>query len=439
MPSTKERSSQPEVILSANVSHYYYTALALYRASYLKRYICAIGLTHQNPWFSKALPRRWQKKLQGRDISGVDPRLVRCIWVAEILQRALPGLGLISRDRGDWLNNYIYDILAKPWVDSCDIFHFVSSVGLYSARKAKAAGSLVLCDIRTEYPDYQFRILAEEYSRLGLPYNPPGLLYDGKVKAEYALADYLIVPSLYAKRTFVEAGYDERTVLVLPYGVDLEHFFVAAREGETGDAIQVSGTHSDRFRIVYVGQVVPRKGVHYLIEAFNTLDKSSMELLLIGRVDETMSPLVNRAAECNAKIRIVGELPKKELYRLYNSAAVLVLPSLADSWGLVVLEAMACGVPVIVSENTGSAEAIQEGVNGYVVPIRNPEALQEKLIYLYEHPEMRQEMGLAARCSAMDFSWERYGQRLLSLYDGILSNRGIGVSRSRHGLSSDNP
>jgi glycosyltransferase involved in cell wall biosynthesis len=426
---SEKRPDHLEVILSANVSHYYYTALALQQAYYLKRYICAIGIRRENLWLAQLLPDYWQKKLRGRDISGIDTNLIRSIWGAELLQRGLPHLGLISQERGNWLNNYLYDILARRWVESCDIFHFVSSIGLYSARRAKANSSLIVCDIRTEYPAYQFQILAEEYRRLGLPYNPPGLLYDKKIKAEYAISDYLIVPSLYAKRTFIQAGFDSQSIFVLPYGVDLKKFFISDDDGDINKTIQTSARQCHTFRIIYVGQIVPRKGVHYLIEAFNKLAINDAELLLVGFIDETMYPTVKKAVKHNLRIRIVGELPKTELYRLYNSASVFVLPSLADSWGLVTLEAMACGLPVIVTENTGSSEAVHEGVNGFIVPIRDAEALQEKLIYLYEHCDLRQEMGQAARRSVMDFTWERYGQRLLDAYSEIIKKGNLCLQR----------
>jgi glycosyltransferase involved in cell wall biosynthesis len=416
-----------EVILSANVSHYYYAALALQQANSLKRYICAISIRKEKPLFAHFLPDYWQKKLKGRNISDIDKRLTRSIWVAELLQRGLPYLGLISSDRGNLLNNYLFDLLAQRWVESCDIFHFVSSIGLHSARKAKANGSLVVCDVRTEYPDCQFQLLAEEYNNLGLSYNPPGLLYDERIKAEYGLADYLIVPSNYAKRTFVEAGFDPKSVFVLPYGVDLEHFLISDSKGERKDADETGGRHRNTFRIIYVGQIVPRKGVHYLIEAFNKLKINDAELLLVGGIDQSMHPILEEAVRRNRKIRAVGESPRLDLYHLYNTGSVFVLPSLADSWGLVVLEAMACGLPVIVTENTGSSQAVEEGVNGFIVPIRDAEALHRKLIYLYEHPDVRQEMGRAASCSARKFTWEQYNKGLLDIYREII-RRGTGNS-----------
>ena len=407
------------VILSSNISHYIYTARALQDAGYLKRYICAIAVSKSAAKLVRLLPKQWQVKLKARDITFLDSKRVHIIWLAEILQRGLPVLRLLSPDRGNWINNYLYDFLASWNVEACDIFHFVNGIGLYSARKAKAKGSITVCDIRTEYPDYQFQILADEYAELGIPYNPPGLSYDAKIKAEYMVSDYLIVPSRYAKRTFVEKGFDPRKIFVVPYGVDLEHFSRAADH-------DLVAQQDGKFRILYVGQIIPRKGVHYLIQAFNQLDIGNAELLLVGSLDDTMRSFMEVALKENPRIKHFHHLPKLELSQLYNSGSVFVLPSLADSWGLVVLEAMACGLPVIVTENVGSGEAVEEGINGYIIPIRNVEALKEKLLYLFETPDVRARMSQAALRTIDNYTWERYGQGIIKVYKEIITReRGL--------------
>ncbi len=419
--SQKEHIEKYQVILSANVTHYYYAALALQNAGHLKHYICAIGFRGGKPWFHRLLPEHWQKKLQGRDISGIAANRTRSVWAAELLQRGLPQLGLISLEQGNWLNNYIFDYLARFYVQSCDIFHFVNGIGLFSARKAKSKGCLVVCDVRTEHPEYQEPIVAEEYARLGLPYTPAGRLYERKIKAEYAIADTLIVPSEYAKRTFVQAGFKAHTIWVVPYGVDQRLF---SREPDLEHHIQATRGYSERktnpFRVIYAGQIIPRKGVHYLLEAFSRMKTQNAELLLIGSSEPAMFPVLQKAMRDTPNIHLVGEIPKIELFRYYNSGSVLVLPSLADACGLVVLEAMACGLSVIVTENTGSKEAVQQGVNGFIVPIRDAHAIQEKLIFLYEHRDVLQAMSQAALLSVREFTWDRYGQRLLDAYQGML-------------------
>ncbi len=400
-----------QVILSANVSHYYYAALALQQAGYLQRYICAVRVGKRQKWLYRVLPNYWEKKLRGREIPGIDSTKVRSIWLPELLQKGLPKLHITSPDRSNWVNNYLFDWRARTWVTKCDVFHFVSSVGLYSARKAKKGGAIIVCDERTEYPDFQRRIVLEEQEYLGIKADVPGALDDRKIKAEYKIADYIIVASNYAKRTFLEAGFPEQKLFVVPYGVDLHQF--EAREKSGGI-----------FRVVFAGQVIPRKGVHYLIQAFQELALPNSELLLVGTVDASMRNIVGRAVKQTPGIRAVGNVPRLELFRYYESGAVFVLPSLADTFGLVVTEAMACGLPVIITENTGSQDLVTDGREGFVVPIRSVQALKEKLLLLYQDEGLRRAMGEAARVKVLEFTWERYGERLLEVYWDIGARAG---------------
>ena len=86
---------------------------------------------------------------------------------------------------------------------------------------------------------------------------------------------------------------------------------------------------------------------------------------------------------------------------------------------------MAAGLPVIVTENTGAKQLIRDGLEGFIVPIRDAGALQEKLLWLYEHPQQRRAMGRAAARRVRQFTWERYRQRLLTVYDQILAREGL--------------
>jgi glycosyltransferase involved in cell wall biosynthesis len=112
------------------------------------------------------------------------------------------------------------------------------------------------------------------------------------------------------------------------------------------------------------------------------------------------------------------------LSRYYSNSSVFVLPSLADSFALVVLEAMACGVPVIVTENTGSKEVFRDGVDGFVVPIRDVEAIKEKILFLYENRDVCQAMGEAARQRASEVTWDRLERRAVEIYGAIESSIG---------------
>jgi len=351
------------------------------------------------------LPEYLRKKLEGRRLRGIPADKVRQIKMPELIAQGLAKTKVTSVDQANWLQNNYFDWIAKHWVEDCEVLHFVSSIGLYSARRAKSAGASIICDVRQEHPNFQEKMLLEEQETFGLKREIKGQLYEERVLEEFTLADYFFVPSEHAKNTFVAEGFPNDQIFVLHYGIDLNYFYKLERE----DSI---------FRILYVGQITLRKGVHYLLQAVRELNLSQVELLLIGQVDPSMEPLLSRYP---GLFRHIPSLPKVELPKYYSHSSVLVLPSLADSFGLVVLEAMACGLPVIVSENTGSKEVLMEGVEGFVVPIRDVEAIKEKISFLYENRGVCREMGAVARRTAQQVTWEKYERRAVEIYDIIES------------------
>ncbi len=108
----------------------------------------------------------------------------------------------------------------------------------------------------------------------------------------------------------------------------------------------------------------------------------------------------------------------------YQKADVFVMPSLADSYALVVLEAMSAGLTVIISENSGTADLIENGCEGFVVPIRNTREIAEKLTFLYENREQRAHMGMAATSAASVLSWENYETVCARFYESLFSDDG---------------
>jgi starch synthase len=405
-------------IVLSNIPHYHHLAQALHQAGLLERYITAPALLagEQAPAW---LPGNLRLKLEGRRLHGVPKASVRQLRWPEILQRLLPAAGAMSRERANWMNNQLFDRRSLRLISDCEVFHFVSSVGLYCARKAKAAGATIICDVRQEHPAFQRRILTEEAQIFGMEPNITGFTYEGKVLEEFALADYIVVPSTHAKRTFLDQGFAPGKLLLLPYGVDIRHF----RNEEKADKT---------FRVIYAGSLTIRKGPQYLLEAFAHMRPANAELVLVGPLDPAFNKVL---ARYEGSFRYVGVVPKVALTHLYNSSSVFVLPSLADSYSLATLEAMACGLPVIVSENTGAADAVDHGKHGFIVPIRNAAAIRQYLELLSENEDLRREMGGRAAVRAREMNWSRYGNEALRHYREMelkkmeLKNAGLTSSR----------
>ena len=257
----------------------------------------------------------------------------------------------------------------------------------------------------------QQEILLEEYKIWQVP--PPEFAPDRieRCVAEYEEAHAITVPSLFAKRSFLENGIAEERVFLCPYGVDLSEFRPDVKRDEV-------------FRIIYVGQITVRKGIGYLLEAVEPLvRKHKCELWLVGEVDSRMRRVLDRY---KSVFEYKGVYPRKELWRLYSQASVLVLASVEEGFGLVQAQAMACGVPVIATTNTGAEDLFTDGVEGFIVPIRSPEAIREKLEWMMDNEELRERMAAAALEQVKKLGgWDSYGDRVDLVYRGLAARHSI--------------
>jgi glycosyltransferase involved in cell wall biosynthesis len=254
------------------------------------------------------------------------------------------------------------------------------------------------------------QILAEEAARV--PDYAATLQFDrfpgslrARFESEIETAHRIFVLSTFQKRTFVEAGVDEGKLVVTPLGVDLELFQPAPirRSDET-------------FRIMFAGQITQRKGISYLFDAFARASIPNSELVLVGRVCGT-----NKAWSHLQGVRHIPHVPRWKLPELYRQADVFVLPSLVEGFPATAIEAMACGLPVIVSENTFGSDVVQDAENGFLVPIRDPDAIADRLRYLHAHTAERLRVGMAARKRAATFSWDDYAGRVAAIVANGLS------------------
>jgi glycosyltransferase involved in cell wall biosynthesis len=328
-------------------------------------------------------------------------------------------LPLLNTNQGhlDILYRY-YDLLAASCLPEVDVLLAWSQVSLYTMRKAKKRGITVILEHPMVHVNTWMNLMKEEYARTGiqkgLKYSLFTSLMEKRMLAEYETADYINVNSSYSRRTFIQNGVPARKLILTPLGIDTDFF---------KPAVSVSASEKIKFQVLYVGRLELLKGVHYLIEAFAALNLPDSELLLVGRVLPEMQPFLEKYA---GTYTYLGHKNQEELREIYQGASVLVLPSVQESFGLVLTEAMACGVPVIATENTGGPDIITEGQNGFVVPIRNVAAIQEKIMVLYNSRCCLPGMSDNARKTVMErFSLEVYSTWIGHLLKNAVRLNGV--------------
>jgi glycosyltransferase involved in cell wall biosynthesis len=223
------------------------------------------------------------------------------------------------------------------------------------------------------------------------------------VRSEVEAADVILVGSEFARQTFIMAGIPPERLLVATYGVDTELFVPDS----------VSCSSSQAFTALFAGSIGQRKGISYLLDAWaiflHSHVRDDARLLLAGSFVGNPAPVLQRAA----LFEHLPHRPLAELPKIFRAASVFVLPSIVEGMPLVVLEAMACGVPCIVTPN-GPADVVRDGVDGFVVPIRDPAAIADRLQRLAEDPELRQQMSRNARARALEYTWASYTDRVLA-------------------------
>ena len=272
-------------------------------------------------------------------------------------------------------------------------------VALPAFGKARRVGARTILNYPIAHHRWQYRFFAEQAERnpefaAALPVFGSAKDHADVLDGEIELADSILVGSTFVRDTFVANGVAPEKIRVIPYGVDAERFSPAPRSQARG---------STPFRVLFVGQIGERKGISYLLKAYETFKKSDTELQLVG--DFVNGADVYRGF--SGLFTHSQNVPQARLPPLFGAADVFVLPTLVEGMPLVVLEAMASGLPVITTPH-GPADVVRDGVDGYIVPCGDSDAIADRLERLYRDRELRLQMGRNARESAERWSWNRY-------------------------------
>jgi len=292
------------------------------------------------------------------------------------------------------------------FVEKCNIFHCWAGHGLYSIKKAKKIGCKVVLECASAHILQQCKILKEEYQIWDLEFNE-NKLNILKLITEYKISDYILVPSIYVKNSFLKEKFPEEKIKVINYGIDLRE-------------IKTNNYNQDKFKIIYTGAIILRKGLQYLLLALKNLKLKDTELIIIGNVEKKIRKILsNLTKEVQIPIKFFNRLPKKLYYLMLANSSLYIFPSLEDGWAMTVLEAMASGLPIITTKNVGASEIIENGKEGFVVNIRDVNSIRDHILYFYENPSEVKRMGENARKKASQYSWEKFVNNLVKFYEEI--------------------
>jgi D-inositol-3-phosphate glycosyltransferase len=266
-----------------------------------------------------------------------------------------------------------------------------------------------------------FHTLAEVKNRARIGEREP----DERIRSERLIiseADQIIVASGHEQQQllrFYEA-LDEQ-IAVVPCGVDLDQFRPLPKP-VAREAVGVRGKHV----LLFVGRLEPLKGIDILLRAAAGLDeRDDVEVIVAGGLSDGHPGEPERlravAAESGLgdRVRFIGPQSQERLVLLYNAADITVVPSYYESFGLVAVESMACGTPVVASRVGGLTSTVRDGETGYLIPWRCPEAFLERIELLLGNETLRSHFGEAARRSVERFRWAAVADQIAAVYRSL--------------------
>jgi glycosyltransferase involved in cell wall biosynthesis len=303
------------------------------------------------------------------------------------------------------------DFACKKFLKDSDVFVFYNGNGLSSCNYANKIGKTTVVEVVNSHVEYQEDLLKQEYESLNLPWQPFHKKDKERRIKEYDAADYILLPSEFVKQSFLAKGFPEEKLLKVPYGFTIP----VQKENRP-----ING-HTT-FNVLYVGSISVRKGIRYLIEAFKMLEIPNKKLIIVGPVEQ-ISGIEDMVITDD--IEFTGVLKGTHLEKIYQWADVFCLPTIEDGYGLVLGEALSHGLPLITTTNSGGLDLIVEGIEGFIVPIRDSLAIFEKLKLLSSNDELLVKMKLAALEKAAGMNgWEASGNILCEKLETVfLKNR----------------
>ncbi len=309
-----------------------------------------------------------------------------------------------------WRARESLDRYVEAQINSQTILVALYSLGLHCGAKAQALGGVYICTRGSTHIQFQSQLLKTEYERLGVQWQGFDPRLVEKEKSEYLQADYIVVPSQFAYESFLDQGIDKKKLIKIPFGARLERFQSKA-----------VSKNSKEFILLFVGSFQARKGIYDLLQAFKKFRHPSKRLIIIGDILPEASIILS--AQDLEKVDFIGTISNEKLAYYYNLADTFVFPSIEDGFGVVIGEAMACGCPVIATTNTGASELITDGVEGFIVPIRSPDIICNRLTQLADDPELQKSMSRAAvkKVEAIG-GWDTFGKNWYEFLSSLSRN-----------------
>ena len=281
-----------------------------------------------------------------------------------------------------------------------------NGVSLNTFTEVKKRGGKTILHSQWMHPYTQEKLLTKEFNKIGIIKKP---IKEERIKRqvlETEIVDWIWCISKLVKDSYLSNGVNEGKLIDLSLGVNYDKYSAVSKKKYQS---------KKEFIILFVGNVNPEKGVHVLLEAVNKSKLENIKIIFNGGLPDYFESIFNNHVQILKHRNISINVNPGEPLQNYGAASIFVLPSVHESFGLVVLEAMAAGLPVIVSDMVGAKDCVKEGVNGYVFSSGNSNELSMIIKKLYNDKDLVYEMGMNSEAIAENYDWKLIVAKLVNL------------------------
>lgn len=394
-PGTQHSNKLAEQLSKRKYLLYFYTGLAISSKSILYK-------------FWKLLPLKIKRKTSNRIVQDLKPKELKLIPFYELkalrqvkemkknddiffgrnkkfqhkisIQLLEKANAIIGFDTSSWIIADKAVLAKKPLILDVSIAHSKSKEVVYKS-------------INSLYPKWGFNLDFKEEKYLVIE------------ELEYQKATAIVVASRFTKETLTQNGVDPKKIFINPYGVDLSKFVYHKRL--TKKTIQ----------FLFVGIVDARKGIPFLLKVWEKFKGEGVSLTLLGPVTDNVKTEIMNYGYNN--VTIAGRVPHSELPGIMGKHDVFIFPSFFEGFGLVILEALACGMPVITTTATAGPDLINNGKEGFVIEPGDEMALEKSLQFFIDNPDQIYSMGKLAVEKAKKYDWDKYGERWIQIINEV--------------------
>ncbi|WP_459073329.1 glycosyltransferase family 4 protein [Halocola ammonii] len=371
-------------------------------------------------FFTKTGDHFWTRRFE----PGLSGSLVESNWrfeIPETVHKLLHGhtqkLEQLVYDRDVAFDKYASKkIAARP----SDFHYGFQGSSLLTMQVAKEVGKQAICELATAHVTEVDKILREE-ARLHPEWAPTitnlkfPVAYEKRLREEPFVADHVVVASDFSRQSLLNAGLDQSKISTIPLGFELDHVSYTEKSFDNWNERPL--------KVLFAGTVTQRKGFKYLLDAIKRFSKTDVELHVIGNAYKELDVFKKEVHNFHYH----GSMAQNELFVKYQEYDLLILPTVFEGFAMVIVEAMAAGLPVITTPHSIGPDVIEESNNsGIIVPIRDVDALVSAIHHFknLDQDQMRK-ASTSARSASQRFTWDTHRDSLNQFLREKLSEGGL--------------